>query len=357
METIDDQPACGRSGLVWFRVVVVLALVGTVIATWPLWNARNLPPMLPALPLPPLSLGLPLIVASACALIRPRAGIAAVTIIMAYGMATDQTRMQPEFFSLPILLWGTLPSPSARLLARAHLIALWFFAGFHKLLSADYLTDAGPRLVASLPAPIPERTLAFAAAGIAFFEIATAGFAVFERTRRLATWTAFLLHAGILFAFSPLTEGRNIAVWPWNVALALSGFALIAPWRGDLLSDIGVAPLVVRLGAATLFISPLGFYAGVVDAYFSHHLYSAATASATVSCPAGCRPEQDINATWYAFNVPLPPQPRLFQDAFAATCDPGDVLRIVDGHPPFWEKDRTMRLVFCPAGSLPAAHP
>ena len=98
--------------LVWFRAIVVLALVTTVAITWPLWNQRDLPPLLPALPLPPLSLGLPLIAASVCALIVPRAGALTVTLTIAYGMVADQTRMQPEFFSLTILLWGTLPNQS-----------------------------------------------------------------------------------------------------------------------------------------------------------------------------------------------------------------------------------------------------
>ena len=180
---------------------------------------------------------------------------------------------------------------------------------------------------------------------------------IMPATRRIAAWSALVLHAGILFAFSPLAESRNVAVWPWNIALACSGFALIAPWKTPLLASLRAVPVPARLLAASIAVAPAGFYLGIVDAYPACHLYSAATASATVYCPAGCRPDQDLNASWYDFNVPLPPEPRLFEATFRATCSPGDVLRIVDPHPPPWNSAGTVRLRSCPAGYLPIAHP
>ena len=88
-----------------------------------------------------LTLAPVLIAACLLALVAPRPGSMVITLVFAYGMATDQTRMQPEFFSLPLLLWGSLPSASARLVGRASLFSLWFFAGLHKMLSPDYLHD------------------------------------------------------------------------------------------------------------------------------------------------------------------------------------------------------------------------
>jgi hypothetical protein len=105
-----------------------------------------------------------------------------------------------------------------------------------------------------------------------------------------------------------------------------------------------------------LMIAPAGFYLGLVDAYPAHHLYSAATARATVYCPAGCAPAQDVNATWFALGVPLPPEPRLFEATFQATCMPGDSLRIEDPHPPPWAAGDS-RVESCRAGGLRAAHP
>jgi hypothetical protein len=343
--------------LPWFRLVVVCALVLTVVMTWPLWSWRSSPPLFPLAPLPAFPLGTALIVGSVGALRSPRTGAIVVTVVMAYGMAVDQTRMQPEFISLPLLLWGSLPGAASRLVGRAHLISLWFFAGLHKLVSPTFLTDAGPRLVTWAPVPWSERGAQIAAAGIIVLEIGTALMALAPPTRRFAAWSALALHSGILLALSPIGAERNEAVWPWNVALAVSGFALIAPWAGGPLRTFASAPLAGKVVAALLVLAPLGYYAGIVDAYPAHHLYSGGTARATVYCPAGCRPEQDLNATWHALHVPLPPQRRLFLGQFAATCAPGDMLRIEDPYPAPWDRRRNEGPIACPAGSLPAAHP
>jgi hypothetical protein len=128
-----------------FRAVVMGAIVASVWITWPMWRPRDYPIVHPVADLPQLALGPILIVACLLALAMPRLGSTVVTLVFAYGMATDQTRMQLEFFSLPLLLWGSLPSAGARLVGRVSLISLWFFAGLHKLLSPDFLHDAGPR--------------------------------------------------------------------------------------------------------------------------------------------------------------------------------------------------------------------
>ena len=343
--------------LAQFRAIVVAAIAASVWITWPMWGPRDYPIVLPVANLPQVTLGPILIAACLLALVAPRPGSMVITLVFAYGMATDQTRMQPEFFSLPLLLWGSLPNASARLVGRVSLISLWFFAGFHKLLSPDYLHDAGPRLVMALPLSLPHEMVRFAVVGIALLEIGTAALAIMPATRRMAAWSALVLHAGILFAFSPFAELRNVAVWPWNIALACSGFALIAPWKTTPLASLLAVPVLPRLLAIFLAVMPAGYYLGIVDAYPAYHLYSAATASATVYCPAGCRPEQDLNASWYDFDVPLPPEPRLFDATFRANCAPGDVLRIVDPHPPPWRPADAVRLQSCPAGPLPIAQP
>jgi hypothetical protein len=322
-----------------------------------MWGPRDHPILLPVAALPQVDLGPILIAACLLALIAPRVGTIVVTILFAYGMATDQTRMQPEFFSLPLLLWRSLPSAGARLIGRVSLVSLWFFAGFHKLLSPDFLHDAGPRLVMALLFPLAPELVQFAVIGIAALEIGTAALSVMPAKRRMAAWSALVLHAGILVAFSPIAGSRNVAVWPWNIALACSGFALIAPWKTTLLPSLRAVPLLPRLFAVFIAVAPAGYYLGIVDAYPAYHLYSAATASATVYCPAGCSPDQDLNASWYDFNVPLPPEPRLFEATFRATCSPGDVLRIVDPQPPPWSSAEAVRLQSCPGGSLPIAHP
>ena len=353
MDVDESQPI---EDLPWFRAVVVAALVATVVITGPLWNVRVVPPLLPAIGFPEVSLGVPLLFASAAALVRPRVGAVAVTIIIAYGMATDQTRMQPELFSLPLLLWGSLSIPAARLIVRVHLVTLWFYSGMHKLLSPQFLADGGPRMMQALPWPVPERVAMAAAVAIPLIEIGTAVLAIAPATRRAAAWAALVLHGGIVVSLVTLAETPNTAVWPWNIALATSGFALIAPWTTTLLSDFLAVSVVPRMATVLLVMAPLGFYLGVVDAYPAHQLYTWGTARATVYCPQGCRPEQDVNATWYELNVPLPPQPRLFLASFAKTCQPGDVLRIDDPHPPPWSGRHGATIYSCPAGTLPASH-
>jgi hypothetical protein len=357
IEVGENQPPEQRTDLAGFRIVVLTALIASIGITWPLWNLRQSPPLLPAIGLPELSLGVPLLVACIGALFAPRFGVIVLTVLVVYGMATDQTRMQPEFFSLPLLLWGSFPLEHARLLARAHLISLWFYSGLHKLLSPGFLAGAGSHLVQAFPLAVPERFVAASAIGIAMLEIGIAVFALWPATRRQAAWLAFALHIGVVLVLSARGEGRNLAVWPWNIALACSGFALIAPWKTSLGSDLVSAPLVGRVTVGILLFAPLGFYAGIVDAYPANQLYSSGTASETTYCPRGCRPEQDVNATWFALNVPLPPEPRLYLATFAKTCAPGDVLRIGDPHPPPWIDKRQRGIHPCPAGSLPASHP
>src|SRR4051812_4752252 len=88
-----------------FRAVVVAAIAVSVWTAWPMWGPRDYPIVLPVANLPQLTLGPVLIAACLLALVAPRPGSMVITLVFAYGMATDQTRMQPEFFSLPLLLW------------------------------------------------------------------------------------------------------------------------------------------------------------------------------------------------------------------------------------------------------------
>lgn len=150
--------------------------------------------------------------------------------------------------------------------------------------------------------------------------------AVFPATRRVAAVGAFALGAGTLFV---LMHGlhNNVSVWPWNAALALSGFALILPWRSSLRATLHTSPLLVRAATLALLISPLGFYVGLTDAYLAHNLYSANTATASSNAFS-------TDETWLAFNVPLPPEHRLFVQWFASVCRYGDTLTVRD--PRWW---------------------
>jgi hypothetical protein len=126
-----------------FRWLLVGCQAATIVITWPLWRVHETSPMLPALPLPALPLGPALLVSLALVLVRATGGTVLHSALLVYAMLIDQTRIQPEIVSLAVLLWGTFPSPDAKLVGRTHLIALWSRAGLSKLLSPEFLVTAG----------------------------------------------------------------------------------------------------------------------------------------------------------------------------------------------------------------------
>ena len=335
------------AGLLLFRWLVVGCQAATLLITWPLWQNRTSPPMLPALPLPAVDLGALLLLSLAVILIAPRSGIVLHTALLLYAVAIDQTRIQPEIVSLTFLLWGTLPSPTARLFARAHLISMWFFAGLHKLLSPGFIDDTSQWILSAVIANPPSWLSAQFGYLIALSELSIGLLALVPSTRRLAAVAAFGLHGGILFVLMPTGHDWNEAVWPWNVALAFSGFALIAPWKDSPRTCLQSCTPVLRPLLVLLVVAPLGFYAGVVDAYLSHNLYSSNTAYATVWCPNECQEEQQPSYTWQALNVPFPPEHRLFEDYFARTCQSGDEMTIHDSRWWFTSRGQGVQVLSC----------
>jgi hypothetical protein len=331
-----------------FRWLVVACLIVTIWFTWPLWQVRDAPPLLPALPgVPSVDIGLPLIGALLAVLFAPLLGMAAATLLVVYAVLVDQTRLQPEIVSLLFLLWGTLPSPVARGFARAHLISLWFFSGFNKLLSPAFFDDLAPFLLSAfVPDPAPWQGLAFGYL-LAFGEMGLGLLGLAPRTRRLAAIGAFVLHMSILLSLSPLGHDHNSAVWPWNVALAFAGFAYLWPWRESVLASLLQVPLWARASMLVLVAMPLGFYVGKVDAYLAHNLYSSTIARAEVKCRVACFQMQDPANTWTSLNVPLPPEHRLFEQYFALTCRPGDEMRIVDPRAWYRRQGLDERVVTC----------
>ena len=147
--------AIGSVRMLSFRTLVVACQAATLWITWPLWQVRDSPPMLPALSLPAFDLGWLLICSLLLVLVAPLPGITLQTILLLYAVLIDQTRLQPGVVSLLFLLWGTVPNPTAQGFARAHLLTLWLFAGFHKLLSPAFMNDTAPRLLTGFPLDLP----------------------------------------------------------------------------------------------------------------------------------------------------------------------------------------------------------
>jgi hypothetical protein len=315
------------NALVAFRWWLVGCQAATLLITWPLWQVHTSPPMLPVLPLPQLDTGVVLLLSLAMTVIAPVTGITLHTVLIVYAMLIDQTRIQPQVMSHAILLWGTLSYRDAKTLSRAYLVSMWTWAGLNKLLSPVFLTSVGPGLFGTLFSQAPIWLRETGGYTIAISELATGLLAVFPRTRRLSGFMAFGLHISILLTLLSLRANRNEAIWPWNLALALSAFALIVPWQESIPRSIGQSRRGTRLLIALIFISPAGFHVGLVDTYFAHNLYSGNTPIAASSAynPASSRS---------AFNVPLPPEHRLYEQWFRLVCKPGDHLTIID--PRWW---------------------
>jgi hypothetical protein len=256
-------------------------------------------------------------------LIRPVPGVIAHTLLIIYAMLIDQTRIQPEIVSLVFLLWGTLPDSNASLIARTHLVSMWLFAGLNKFLSPAFMHGIATWILHGLIRNPPSWLSDNFGYIICVTEMGTGLLALLPRTRKYAGLMAFGLHMGILADLSPIGNNWNPSVWPWNVALAFAGFALIVPWKEGPLKSLANTPWFVRLLTILIFIAPAGFYLGVTDAYLAHNLYSDNVPSARIQSTF----KYD---TWAAFNVPLPPERRLFEQLFYLTCRPGDQMTIHD---------------------------
>jgi hypothetical protein len=309
----------------------------SVLTTWDLWRVRVLPPMLPLVSLPRFDLGLPLLLSLTLVLVRPVPGVCTYAGLLVYAILIDQTRLQPQFVSFAFLLIGTLSSAGGQLVSRAHLVAMWLWAGLNKLLSPTFATVTGPSIVAAVVPAAPVWLRVGGGVAIATAEVAVGVLACFVKTRRTAAVLAFCLHAGILGLLSPFGRNWNSAVWAWNAALATAGLALIVPWPDSLWRSIQTAPTLARAVAVVLVVSPLGFHIGVVDAYLSHNVY-------TENVPVATSPPM-----WTPFQVPVPPAHRLFGQSFALTCREGDRLIIRDPRPLMALRGLALRDLECPS--------
>lgn len=252
--------------LLW---LLALCQAATIVATWRLWQVHRLPPMLPALLLPEINLGVILVVTLAGVFFRPREALTIHTAAVIYSILIDQTRLQPEIVSLLILMWGSLGWYSIRTLGQAHLISLWFYSGFHKLLSSGYRSsisfDTKPSAgVRNLILPL--------------IEILVAVLVCIPRTRRIGALLASALHLIILIV---LLRGRqNSAIWAWNLGLAVAALAYFYSTKGSLVTSLRKSNPWTTVIALLIFTFPLGFYLGLGDPYLAHNLYTSNTPAA-----------------------------------------------------------------------------
>ena len=301
--------------------------------------------MLALLPLPAFPTGLALLAALMVAVVRPASGLAAYAIVLGYAIATDATRLQPAVVSFALLMAARLPGTAGLAIARAHVLTLWFYAGFHKLLSPDFMAGTrNPWMLRAVFGDPPRWMRDIYPASVVAAEIGLALAAAVPRTRKLAALWAAALHASILLPLLPIGHDWNRSVWAWNAVLACCGFFLVAPWRESIRDCLRLQPGWARAAIAVLALYPAAWQLGIGDPYLAHQLY-AESAPLSYVCrtnePPPSRPglghvyptpDGRYQCRFVDFfswlDVPEPGEHWFARRYFERTCAPGEILFI-----------------------------
>jgi hypothetical protein len=315
------------------RLVVVTAQAATILITWPLWQPRTEPPLLPLIELPAWPFGLLLLVSLALAVVRPVAGVLAHVGLLTVAIVADQTREQPQVLSLAVLLAATMQKRGACEIGALHLVALWLWSGIGKLTSGRFLAHGGAWIVfGPETADTQVDPTASIAAGVSVgaVEVALALLVLVPRTRRGAAWAGAVLHLAILALLSPLGRDWNPAVWPWNAALAIGSVLLLGQVEGGPRAMLRRCGPATRALAAMFFALPVGFHLGLVDGPLAFQVYAQNTCHAIVLRADG---RTEIPGRIAALRVLMPPVPRILLVWFLRTGGPGDRMILVDDRP------------------------
>ena len=312
-----------------FRGVLAASQIATVLLTWKLWEVREYPPLVPLLPVPQLDMAGVMLAAIGISFFFPRCGLPIQAVTLLWAIISDQCRIQPQMISMLYLSCGTIPRcRGGVVVARASLIALWFFSGIHKLTSPAFFMEGVPWLLGSLGLPQQGVLPILCGLAIGGTEVFLGIGCLIPSLRSTVAVSALVFHTATFVALSPLGIDWNPEVLPWNMALACSGLALIAPWK-DL--PVGIAwkssSRIARIAVVILLVSPVGYWFGVVDAYLAHCLYSENTPRAFACTPFGRR---NIQFVCLDAGVHVPPAHRLFRPLFLSVGQIGEWLEIED---------------------------
>jgi hypothetical protein len=321
-----DRPApppepADKLGPWLFRLALVSQAI-TVLITWPAWNVREQPVNLPMFEAPAISFGWLVLASLAVAAFFPKPGVAAHALVVIVACVFDQYRVQPQIFSLIVLMWGCIAGAGAWF-ARWYLAAMWLWAGIHKLLSPEWFGCLSWEFVEDCGLD-PEGTHVWFAAGAAATEIALGIAAILDPRR--AAFGCFLFHMGVLAALSPFFGDHNASVWPWNFTTAVVGPWLLRRPQPALSQMAKLAAWRQVAVLAALFIIPAGYYTGWVNPHWAFVLYSGQLPHALHTSP-----KRTVRLDgWTGLTVPVPDSPRLFLQKFRRTARPGDKLHIYD---------------------------
>ncbi len=361
----EDSPVAVSWGMLAFRWWGVLMLALTYYKTQLAWGPRpeDFPPLLPlwdgSPALPQFDLYWPLMLTLAVVPFVARLGLILHSITLFYAIITDLTRIQPECFSPVILLWATLPSDNAKTIARAHLAAMWFFAGFHKLMAPAFQLHVGPEIFTHLFQfkNLDKDIASWLGITTAIVEMSVGLGVLFPPTRRIAAIAAIGMHfvifiasthgipigieqlwngdwAGARHSFNPSTWYEP--VWPWNLLLMWAGLAFFWNDHAWPLAAWKKMTWPIRTAVAVLLISPIGYYFGLVNPYLANCIYTGnfirgfrLPANTRVLVPSTDDANSSLNIpkdhlslgseTSRDLGISLPPSERMFQRFFAKT--------------------------------------
>jgi len=308
-----------------YHLVCALAAAAQLVTlrwTWDLWLPRRQPPNLPVIDfLSSISWGWPLVVLCVVTAVVPRWGGPAFAVVLLLACLGDQMRLQPGVLSVAFLMVAPAFGETGRSIARWHLCSLWIWAGIHKLMSPGWAAGGATFIATTIGVPGLSDLIAIV---LPLAELGVGLTALWPKLWKLTAIGAPALHLGIVVSLSPLFAGWNSSVWPWNTAVAVCAPLLFLGQK----DNAQFPNKAVMAVAGVLMAYPALFYFGLVDAYISHNLYSSNTASAKICPKSGGACTSTYLDTWDELNVPFPPDPRLFKQAFDDRCQPGDVLVI-----------------------------
>lgn len=374
----DSLPA----RLAALRLVLSLALFAGIMLSLNLWfpTSRTFPraPLVTVLPqsvIPTVEhiLSGLLCAALAASLVRTRRGkyLAAVVILLALLVLTDQMRLQPWVYQY-LLLFAVValrrrqrPDDSSDRLSLSILqmivATLYFWSGVQKL-NYSFSREVLPQLLAPLGdfLPLTQTHLSVLGVGVALVEIFTGCGLLLKRTRKPCVWLALAMHAVVLGLL--ISGGQNSVVWAWNFALMLMVIVLF--WRSDIYirRTFAARPAGDRAAQAALILAtiyavlPVLNFWGWWDMNLSGALYSGRTAVAAIRVDARVYEKLPETARRQVFttksgelvlpvyewsmadlNVPPYPEARVYRQVAREICKSADgrghVELIVRGSP------------------------
>ena len=322
--TIRELPPKPWSTRYVLLLIAALAQLIALIITWPLWNVREDIAHLPVFELGfgQFSFGWLLVLTLAIIPFRPRWGVWSHFGLMFVSCLFDQMRTQPQFLATWILMLALL-GHSWKNYARWFLSSLWLWAGFHKVVSPDwiFLHAVSMADIIGLDALYWSSTLAVVVAGTEMI----VGLLAWWKPK----WGAIgcvLLHVGIAIYLSPLFKNWNFSVLPWNLATAIVGGWIL--WTCDARSTIGQ-----RIAFCVFMTLPAGYFVGWLDHGYAHVLYSDMIAKGLITHKDG---SVEKILGWGELAVPFPKERRTLRQRFDIDSVEGERLHILD---PRWALD------------------